>query len=190
MQMVAVRKNLDLVWVWFYKDVAPMVPIIKMKFHELEMRVLRALSILYDQDQKLFSLKVSEWALAHRLALYLESEMEGWNVDCEYNRQGNDDSGGKPNPNEHEEKKNVRPDIVIHHRSELTPEHNLLVIELKMKLENANGEKTRAYTTKPSPDDRRKYQYQFGLALSLLQKPILYWYEDGKPKLSEGQIEQ
>jgi hypothetical protein len=22
--MVAVRKNLDLVWVWFYKDVAPM----------------------------------------------------------------------------------------------------------------------------------------------------------------------
>jgi hypothetical protein len=23
MQMVAVRKNLDLVWVWFYKDVAP-----------------------------------------------------------------------------------------------------------------------------------------------------------------------
>jgi hypothetical protein len=23
LQMVAVRKNLDLVWVWFYKDVAP-----------------------------------------------------------------------------------------------------------------------------------------------------------------------
>jgi len=23
-QLVAVRKNLDLVWVWFYKDVAPM----------------------------------------------------------------------------------------------------------------------------------------------------------------------
>jgi len=24
LQKVAVRKNLDLVWVWFYKDVAPM----------------------------------------------------------------------------------------------------------------------------------------------------------------------
>jgi hypothetical protein len=24
LQMVAVRKNLDLVWVWFYKEVAPM----------------------------------------------------------------------------------------------------------------------------------------------------------------------
>jgi len=23
LQMMAVRKNLDLVWVWFYKDVAP-----------------------------------------------------------------------------------------------------------------------------------------------------------------------
>jgi hypothetical protein len=153
-----------------------------MEFQELEMRVLRTLSTLYVRDQKLFLLKVSEWALAHRLALYLESEMEGWNVDCEYNRQGNDDSSGKPNPNEQAEEKNVRPDIAIHHRSELTPEHNLLVIELKKKLENANGEKARSYTTKPSPDDRRKYQYRFGLALSLLQKPILSWYEDGKPK--------
>jgi hypothetical protein len=58
-----------------------------MNFSDLEICVLRAIDLLYSRDSDLFSRDASEWALADRLAVYLEQEISGWNVDCEYNRR-------------------------------------------------------------------------------------------------------
>jgi len=43
--------------------------------------------MLLARDLLLISQGISEWAIAHRLALYLELLFPGWNVDCESNRQ-------------------------------------------------------------------------------------------------------
>jgi len=128
-----------------------------MNHSELEALVYGALKKLYDRDPKLFPLDASEWAIAHRLAVYLEDELPpGWNVDCEYNRQGSEGkakamgNGGR-----------IRPDIVIHHRTLLEPEHNLLVIEVKKKEDDADLMKACEYTKQPNGD--RKFQYEYGL---------------------------
>jgi hypothetical protein len=60
----------------------------KMNYSDLEKHMLRAIKILYARDSELLPRDASEWAVAHRLAVYLEQELPEWNVDCEYNRQG------------------------------------------------------------------------------------------------------
>ena len=144
-----------------------------MNHEEIKSLVSRALGKLYERDRELITLDASEWAIAHRLAVYLGHEFPpGWNIDCEYNRQGSEgeakamESGGK-----------VRPDIVIHHRTLLEPEHNLLVIEVKKKEDDADLMKAREYTKQPNAD--RKFQYQYGLALSVLNGPKLHWFMEG-----------
>jgi hypothetical protein len=116
-----------------------------------------AIDILYVRDKKLFSVEASEWAIAHRLAIYLEQVIPGWNVDCEYNKQGEGDlldTKASPIP----ETRNSRPDIILHHRGKTESEHNLLVIELKKKGESSDLKKTREYTATPQRNDRRKYK--------------------------------
>lgn len=144
-----------------------------MNHEQLRDLVSKALNKLFELDRDLFNVDASEWAVAHRLAVYLENYLpHGWNVDCEYNRQGAEreakalGNGGR-----------IRPDIVIHHRTLLEPEHNLLVIELKKHQDDADLMKACEYTKLPDGD--RKFQYQYGLALSILDGPILTWYKDG-----------
>ena len=57
---------------------------------EVLARVRRAAARLENDDRLLFELDANERTLTHRLALYLDSEFAGWNVDCEYNRRRHD----------------------------------------------------------------------------------------------------
>jgi hypothetical protein len=149
--------------------------LVEMNYSEIESRVREAIKILIGRDAKLFSVEASEWALAHRLAVYLEQLIPGWNVDCEYNRQGHgqdsktDDLG-----------KNIRPDITIHHRGEPAIEDNLLLIEIKKREEKFDPEKVRKCTAPPTAN--RPFQYRFGLALSFYPEVCGYWFENGQPK--------
>ncbi len=145
----------------------------KMDHSQLETHVIRAINTLYTRDSDLFSHDASEWAIAHRLAVYLENELPEWNVDCEYNRQG---PGRAPKMRENEEK--VRPDIVLHHRGRLELDHNLLVIELKKVETDSDLGKAREYTAAPA--GRRTFQYQYGLALSIIGGPKLHWFTGGQ----------
>lgn len=144
-----------------------------MDFAELRALVSRALEKLVERDKDLFHIDASEWAIAHRFAVYLEGELpQDWNVDCEYNRQGSEGKakalgdGGR-----------IRPDIIIHHRTRLQLEHNLLVIELKKYEDDADLIKALEYTK--NPDGEQHFQYQYGLALSILDGPKLTWYAGG-----------
>ena len=47
------------------------------------------------RDEMLFRLHANERSITHRLAVYLEKPFDGWNVDCEYSRIGEDPSNCK-----------------------------------------------------------------------------------------------
>jgi len=128
---------------------------------------------LYRNDAELLR-EGLEWAISHRLAVYLESFFAGWNVDCEYTKMGHDfrtkhDSNGKYK----------RPDIVIHKRGLTAIKQNLLVIEVKFK--NNDGfdfDKLVEFTSGPHGD--RRFQYQYGLAISFQPALQLNWFKNGQ----------
>jgi hypothetical protein len=94
-------------------------------------KVAAALREFYAHETFLFEKDLGERTLTHRLAVYLEKQFSGWEVDCDYNRLGErtlrlphgtivstDDSIGK----------SIYPDIVVHQRE--IP-NNLLAIEVR-----------------------------------------------------------
>jgi hypothetical protein len=94
-------------------------------------RLISALQEFYMRERGILERDLGERALIHRLAVQIERQFPGWDVDCDYNRLGErtmllprgtivstDDSLGK----------SVYPDIVVHRR---TVPNNLLAIEVR-----------------------------------------------------------
>lgn len=81
-----------------------------MNHKELIRKVDLVISKFYARDLGILNIDGSEWAIAHRIAVYLEEYFEGWNIDCEYNRVGL--SGATKHNADGAHK---RPDIIIHH---------------------------------------------------------------------------
>jgi hypothetical protein len=94
-------------------------------------KVVAAVGEFYARETYLFDKDLGERTLTHRLAVHIEKQFPGWDVDCDYNRLGErtlrlprgtivstDDPLGK----------SVYPDIVVHQRG--IP-HNLLAIEAR-----------------------------------------------------------
>ena len=51
-------------------------------------KVITALQELFAHESVLFERDVGERALTHRLAVHVERQFSGWDVDCEYDRLG------------------------------------------------------------------------------------------------------
>ena len=85
--------------------------------------VRSALHNLHASDHYLLEHGIHERAMSHRLAVYLELQFPGWDIDCEYNK-----FGGRPKlaPTASRSK---RPDIIVHHRGR--DYDNLLAVEIK-----------------------------------------------------------
>jgi hypothetical protein len=94
-------------------------------------KVVTALGEFYAREAYLFEKDLGERTMTHRLAVHIERQFPGWDVDCDYNRLGErtlrlprgtivstDDHLGK----------SVYPDIVVHRRG--IP-NNLLAIEVR-----------------------------------------------------------
>jgi hypothetical protein len=144
-----------------------------MEFQEINSHVRYAVTCLMEKDDDLLARDLSEWAIAHRLAVYLERSIgDPWHFDCEYNRQG-PGFGSKEFP----DGAKVRPDIIVHLRGSVRIEDNLLVIELKKDEDDADWLKACEYTAPPT--GRRQFQYQYGLALTLRPKPMGWWFQNG-----------
>lgn len=104
-----------------------------MRPDEILERVARCLQRLEEDDADLLQVDANERSLTHRLAVYMEDEFRGWNVDCEYNRKDLDPKTlmfPPPGdvPADDDEARTVYPDIIVHRRR--TTE-NLLVIEAR-----------------------------------------------------------
>lgn len=105
---------------------------------EIQIRLVRALRTLLDQDDDILNIDINERTLTHRLAIYVEKEFPNWNVDCEYNRINDVPKKIPYEPCAHLHKKDISPDeteartvfpdIIVHKR---ITENNLLVIEVK-----------------------------------------------------------
>ncbi|MGA2914436.1 MAG: hypothetical protein ABSE89_00190 [Sedimentisphaerales bacterium] len=146
-----------------------------MNHDELVSVVEQVINQFYINDSFLLGISVSEWSIAHRIAVYLEMALTDWDVDCEYNRTRQDGS-----IKQNAEGENKRPDIVVHHRGKVEIEHNLLVIEVKTANSSNDFEKLKDFTSKPEPDQERPFQYQYGLALSFVPDLSLHWFREGK----------
>lgn len=164
-----------------------------MNQNEIQRRVYRAISLLLRNDMYLLSNDVAERAITHRLAVYLESEFKGWNVDCEYNRHNGESKALrrwiredkiKEEKNEEEDTSVpgslVYPDIVIHLRG---TDINLLVIEVK-KSNNRSVEE--GHDIRKIKSFINELHYENGLFLEFkCEKRLLGTYlEDWYPKLS------
>lgn len=115
-------------------------------WEEIEPRIQSAVRQLQKADAFLLRNEANERTISHRLAMYLDCEFPGWDVDVEYNRAGTEgdskriadweqvdwkEIAGDADPKQlvHDmEARTVYPDIIVHRRG---TEANLLVIELK-----------------------------------------------------------
>lgn len=146
---------------------------------QLETLINTAVCNFLADDEILLETEGSEWSIAHRIAVYLEPMFPGWNIDCEYNRQGAD---RQPKSGNVSKSGRCRPDIIIHHRTEKDLKHNLLVVEIKKAEDPEDFERAKDYSAPPKGD--RNYQYQFGLAISFnpLKKT---WFTNGEQRVPE-----
>ncbi len=111
----------------------------------IQQRVHLSVERLQFQDAYLLGIDGNERSITHRLAMYLQDEFEGWDVDCEYNRDHHSPDHVKrlqPYTDsiraDDTDAKTVFPDIIIHHRGTTD---NLLVIEVKKSTDQESDER-------------------------------------------------
>src|SRR5216117_1757682 len=105
---------------------------------EIRQKVRIAIDTVVKKDRYLLEQDVNERSITHRLAMYLDAQFDGWNVDCEYNRingepkrlySAEEHLSASDEPLAADTKgRTVFPDIIVHHRGK---RKNLLVIEIK-----------------------------------------------------------
>jgi hypothetical protein len=94
-------------------------------------KLVSALREFYAHEKFLLEKDVGERALTHRLAVHIEKQFSGWEVDCDYDRLGDRTlrlpRGSIVSTDDHLGK-SIYPDIVVHQRD--IP-NNLLAVEVR-----------------------------------------------------------
>jgi hypothetical protein len=134
-------------------------------------KVVGALGVFYARETFLLEKDVGERALTHRLAVHLESQFGGWDVDCDYNRLGERRlllPKGSIVSTDDDICKSVYPDIVVHRRA--IPE-NLLAIEIR-KAANYQPLEHDRHKLRAVTDPHLWFAYRIGLLLVLGRKRV------------------
>ena len=134
-------------------------------------KVVDALKEFYACETHLLEKDLGERTLTHRLAVHVEKQFPGWEVDCDYNRLGErtlrlpkgtiistDDVIGK----------SVYPDIVVHQRD--IP-NNLLAIEVR-KASNHQPPEHDQHKLRALTDPHLWFAYRIGVLLTLAKKAV------------------
>ena len=106
-----------------------------MKTDEVKNFLERAIARVYHADRHLLVVDASERSIAARLAMYLQEDFVGYDVDVEYNRARAKIKrlmavvGCCPRDRIETEGQRVLPDVIVHRRGD--NKSNLLVIEVK-----------------------------------------------------------
>jgi hypothetical protein len=154
-------------------------------------KVIAGLHEFYVQETFLLEKDLGERALTHRLAVHLEKQFSGWDVDCDYDKLGErtlrlphgtivstDDHLGK----------SVYPDIVVHQRA--IP-NNLLAIEVR-KANNHQPPEHDHHKLRAMTDPHLWFAYWIGVFLVLgrnsvvsdvyvggvIDKPMSGWFSE------------
>lgn len=168
---------------------------------EIQQIVKSCLDQLFKQDLDLLVHDVSERAITHKLAEYLQQRFPERNVDCEYNRnievganapktiyflQSQIQEMAKAGmPAEELLSRSTYPDIIVHRRT--VNKDNLLVVEVKKhnstQDHNFDHTKLKAFT---EIEGENGYRYTFGVFIVLdtgttnPTHPKLEWFINGK----------
>jgi hypothetical protein len=135
-------------------------------------KLVAALEAFYARETFLLEKDAGERALTHRLAVHIERQFEGFDVDCDFNRLGErtlrlpkgtivstDDGLGK----------SVFPDILVHQRE--IP-NNLLAIEVR-KAANHQPKEHDQHKLRALTDPHLWFAYRIGVLLALARKSVL-----------------
>lgn len=129
-------------------------------------KVVRALGEFYARETYLLEKDLGERTLTHRLAVHLERQFEGWDVDCDYDRLGERTlrlpKGSIVSTDDHLGK-SVYPDIVVHRRA--VPE-NLLAVEVR-KASNHQPPEHDRHKLRALTDPHLWFAYRIGIYLTL-----------------------
>ena len=142
-------------------------------WEEIEEKVNLALDTFYEKDKYFIDNDLHERSMTHKLANYLEKLFNGYDVDCEYNKNGlhikeipdkNKEIQKIRNSSRNKDLISVFPDIIIHKRGDESK--NLVVIEVKKDNATKNNKeeidilKLKAYTTED-------LNYRYGIYINL-----------------------
>lgn len=137
---------------------------------ELE-KVVRAIGEFYAREGVLFDKDLGERTLTHRMAVHLERQFDGWEVDCDYNRLGErllKLPHGSIVSTDDELGKSIFPDIVVHRRA--VPE-NLLAAEVR-KATNHQPVEHEHHKLRGLTDPHLWFAYRIGVLLVLGRKGV------------------
>ncbi len=139
-----------------------------MERDELENLIETSLDEFFKNEQDLIDIDANERSISFKIASYIQKQVPSvWNVDCEYNRDGNDTKllGIQIEDTKTDDTKGrtVYPDIIIHKRRK---KENLLIIEIKKS--GIDYEKDLKKIKDFLSSD--KYSYKFGLMLIINTK--------------------
>ena len=135
-------------------------------------KVVGALREFYARETHLLDKDLGERTLTHRLAVHLETQFPGWDVDCDYNRLGERRlrlPKGTIVSTDDEIGKSVYPDIVVHRRA--VPE-NLLAIEVR-KASNHQPPEHDHHKLRALTDPHLWFAYRTGVFLVLGKQSVV-----------------
>lgn len=134
-------------------------------------KLVAALREFYAHEGFLLERDFGERALTHRLAVHVERQFPGWEVDCDYNRLGERTlclPRGTIVSTDDTLSKSIYPDIVVHRRA--IP-NNLLAIEVRKAANHQPLEHDR-HKLKALTDPHLWFAYWGGVLLSLARKNV------------------
>ena len=111
-----------------------------------------AIELVYRVDGYLIEHNAHEQAISSRFALHLQHLFPEWNVDVEYNRQG-DNFDSKEDYVGH----NRKPDVIIHKRGSAGP--NLVIFLIKCEWNTQDRQKDEQVLI--SLKNKHRYEYAF-----------------------------
>lgn len=118
----------------------------------LEKNINIALELVYRVDNYLIEHNAHEQTISSRFALHLQHLFPEWNVDVEYNRQGeNFDSKADSIGN------NRKPDVIIHKRGSAGPNLAIFLIKCEWNTKDRQADKQVLNSLK----NKHRYQYAF-----------------------------
>ena len=142
-----------------------------MKDIEVRGKLRLAIEELYKNDFPLIKLRCCERSIVFRLGIYLNDIFEEYDVDCEYNKNG-DCIKSLPS------RRYNFPDIIVHKRKE--KENNHLIIEVKtpndIKIDHFENDykKLRGFTSEV------EYEYTQGVHIFIsVTRCSIVWYVNG-----------
>jgi len=136
-------------------------------------KLIAALREFYARETFLLERDLGERTLTHRLAVHVEKQFSGWEVDCDYDRLGERTMRlphGTVTSTDDHLGKSVYPDIVVHQRD--IP-NNLMAIEVR-KASNHQPIQHEQHKLMAMTDPHLWFAYAMGVLVTLAKKNVTH----------------